>query len=75
MVIYVITVIINLLPRAITMIITALPSANRQYKCDPQLNHTITAAEVINQKLTFPEKFIKERWLIEYFLIDKAIVF
>jgi shingomyelin synthase len=35
--------------RAITMIVTALPSANKQYKCDPQLNHTITAGEVVRR--------------------------
>lgn len=32
--------------RAITMIVTVLPSANVEYKCDPVLNHTITPIEV-----------------------------
>jgi len=35
--------------RALTMIVTALPSADKHYKCDPQLNHTITAAEVVRR--------------------------
>ena len=54
------------------MIITALPSANRQYKCDPQLNHTITAGEVINKKETFPKK-ISQTPRIKYYLKDWAI--
>jgi shingomyelin synthase len=32
--------------RAITMIVTVLPSANPEYRCDPKLNHTITTLEV-----------------------------
>jgi len=35
--------------RAVTMIFTNLPSANVEYKCDPQLNHTITATEVVRR--------------------------
>jgi len=35
--------------RAITMIVTVLPSANREYKCDPKLNHTITGLEVAHR--------------------------
>jgi len=35
--------------RAITMIVTVLPSANVEYKCDPVLNHTITAVEVVRR--------------------------
>lgn len=32
--------------RALTMIVTVLPAADPQYKCDPQLNHSISGAEV-----------------------------
>jgi len=35
--------------RAITMIVTNLPSANIEYKCDPQLNHTISPGEVLRR--------------------------
>jgi len=35
--------------RAVTMIVTVLPSANREYHCDSQLNHTITSAEVLHR--------------------------
>jgi len=35
--------------RAVTMIVTVLPAANREYKCAPQLNHTITTMEVLRR--------------------------
>lgn len=35
--------------RAVTMLVTSLPSANREYHCDAQLNHTITAGEVAHR--------------------------
>lgn len=37
--------------RALTMIVTVLPSANMEYLCDPQLNHTISAGEVAHRVL------------------------
>jgi len=35
--------------RAITMIVTVLPAANKLYKCAPKLNHTITSIEVLHR--------------------------
>ena len=35
--------------RAVTMIVTVLPSANSEYHCDQQLNHTISSAEVLHR--------------------------
>merc|ERR1712029_330854 len=35
--------------RAITMIVTVLPSANPEYHCDNQLNHTISSSEVLHR--------------------------
>ena len=32
--------------RAVTMIVTNLPSADANYKCDPQLNTTLSGAQV-----------------------------
>ena len=38
--------------RAVTMIVTVLPSANSEYHCDQQLNHTISSAEVLHFNIT-----------------------
>lgn len=35
--------------RAVTMLVTSLPSANRAYFCDAQLNHTISVGEVAHR--------------------------
>ena len=35
--------------RAVTMIVTVLPSANPEYHCDHQLNHTISSSEVLHR--------------------------
>ena len=35
--------------RAVTMIVTVLPSANPEYHCDPKLNHTISSSEVLHR--------------------------
>jgi len=43
--------------RAITMLVTVLPSADPSYKCDPQLNHTITAGEVFHRVLKIMSGF------------------
>jgi shingomyelin synthase len=43
--------------RAITMILTVLPSANKDYKCDPKLNHTITGVEVTRRVLKIMSGF------------------
>lgn len=43
--------------RAVTMLVTSLPSANREYHCDVQLNHTITAGEVARRVLKIMSGF------------------
>jgi len=43
--------------RALTMIVTVLPSANREYHCDSQLNHTITGAEVLHRVIKIMSGF------------------
>jgi len=43
--------------RALTMIVTVLPSANKQYHCDVQLNHTITTGEVVHRVLKIMSGF------------------
>jgi len=43
--------------RAITMIVTVLPSANRDYHCDVQLNHTISTGEVVHRVLKIMSGF------------------
>jgi len=35
--------------RAVTMVVTVLPSANPEYHCDNQLNHTISSSEVLHR--------------------------
>lgn len=37
--------------RAVTMLVTSLPSANTEYHCTQQLNHTITPGEVVHRVL------------------------
>eukprot|EP00092_Neocalanus_flemingeri_P054719 GFUD01064479.1.p1 GENE.GFUD01064479.1~~GFUD01064479.1.p1 ORF type:complete len:317 (-),score=52.53 GFUD01064479.1:359-1309(-) len=43
--------------RAITMIVTVLPSANKEYHCDVQLNHTISTGEVVHRVLKIMSGF------------------
>lgn len=43
--------------RAITMIVTVLPSANKDYHCDVQLNHTISTGEVVHRVLKIMSGF------------------
>ena len=43
--------------RAITMIVTVLPSANSEYHCDVQLNHTISTGEVVHRVLKIMSGF------------------
>lgn len=43
--------------RAITMIVTVLPSANAEYHCDVQLNHTISSGEVVHRVLKIMSGF------------------
>merc|ERR1712240_456641 len=43
--------------RAVTMIVTVLPSSNKDYHCDAQLNHTITTGEVIHRVLKIMSGF------------------
>jgi len=43
--------------RAITMIVTVLPSANSEYHCDVQLNHTISTGEVLHRVLKIMSGF------------------
>ena len=43
--------------RAITMIVTVLPSANPEYHCDTQLNHTISSSEVLHRVIKIMSGF------------------
>lgn len=43
--------------RAVTMIVTVLPSANPAYICDKQLNHTISTTEVLHRVLKIMSGF------------------
>jgi len=54
--------------RAITMIVTVLPSANPEYHCDNQLNHTISSSEVLHRVVKIlsdsPGKLVLVHWLL-----------
>jgi len=43
--------------RAVTMIVTVLPSANPEYHCDTQLNHTISSSEVLHRVIKIMSGF------------------
>ena len=43
--------------RAVTMIVTVLPSSNKDYHCDEQLNHTISTGEVVHRVLKIMSGF------------------
>ena len=43
--------------RAVTMIVTVLPSSNKDYYCDQQLNHTISTGEVVHRVLKIMSGF------------------